>query len=77
MECFIFSSPEEDLFSVKIPPHTLEALQLAFPSHTIPRMRLARLVVQEAIRSGVPSVELLPDSPLYKIVQSQLSKSFS
>ncbi len=77
MECFIFSSSEGDLFSVKIPPHTFVALQEDFPSNTIPRMRLARLVVQQAVSSGFPSVELLPETPLYKTVQSQLSESFS
>src|SRR5690606_32451623 len=32
IECFIFSSPDGDLFSVKIPPVTFTALQEAFPS---------------------------------------------
>ncbi len=77
MECFIFSSPEGDLFSVKIPPHTYETLQEDFPSNTVPRMRLARLVVQQAVSLGFPSVELLPETPLYTAVQSQLTESFS
>ncbi len=77
MDCFIFSSPEGDLFSVKIPPHTYVALQEDFPSNSVPRMRLARMVIQQAVLSGYPSVELLPETPLYKTVQSQLSESSS
>jgi len=75
VECFIFSSPEGDPISVKIPPTTFAALQQAFPSEAIPHMRLARLAVQQAINLGLfPSVELLPDTPLYESVQSQLKK---
>ena len=76
VDYFIFSSPDGDPFTVKIPPTTFATLQEVFPSHTIPRMRLARLVVQQAIHLGLPSVELLPGTPLYKTVQSQLSESF-
>ncbi len=74
VECFIFSSPEGDPISVKIPPTTFAALQQAVPSESIPRMRLARLAVQQAINLGFPSVELFPDTPLYESVQSQLKK---
>ena len=76
VECFIFSSPEGDTFSVKIPLETFETLQKSLSSHTIPHMRIARLVVHEAIRFGLPSVELLPGTPLYKTVESQLSELF-
>jgi hypothetical protein len=76
-EYFIFSSPEGDPFLVKIPPTTFATLQEVFPTHTIPRMRLARLVVQQAIHLGLPSVELFPGTPLYETIQSQLSESFS
>ena len=75
VECFIFSSPEGDPLSVNIPQSTFAALQQAFPSEAIPRMRLARLAVQEAIHLGLPSVELLPGTPLYEAVQFQLKKS--
>ena len=77
VDCFIFCSPEGDQFSVQVPPATFETLQGAFPSDPIPRMRVARLVVQEAIRLGLPDVELLPGTPLYEAVQSQVSKLFS
>lgn len=77
VECFIFSSPEGDPLSVNIPQSTFAALQQAFPSEAIPRMRLARLAVQQAISLGLPSVELLPDTPLYESVQSQLKNSIS
>ncbi len=76
VECFIFSSPEGDTFPVKIPAETFVMLQEAFPSHSLPRMRIARLTVQQAIHSGLPSVELIPGTPLYSKVQSQLSESF-
>ena len=76
MECFIFSSSEGDTFSVKIPLETFEALQKNLSSDTIPHMRIARLVVYEAIRFGLPSVELLPGTPLYKTVKSQLTELF-
>ncbi len=77
VECFIFSSSEGDTFSVKLSPTTFTALQKAFPSETLPRMRIARIVVQQAIKLGFPSVDLLPGTPLYKAVRSQLSESFS
>ena len=76
VECFIFSSSEGDTFSIKIPLETFQALQKSLSSHTIPHMRIARLVVHEAIRFGFPSVELLPGTPLYKTVESELSESF-
>ena len=75
IECFIFASPEGDLFSVKIPPVTFSALQEALPSQTIPRMRVARAAVQQAIAFGLPGVELLPGSQIYEMVKSQLSGS--
>lgn len=75
VECFIFSSAEGDPFSVKIPLATFAALQEALPSETIPRMRIARLAVQQAISLGFPSVELLPGTPLYVTVLSQVSGS--
>jgi hypothetical protein len=75
VECFIFSSPEGDPFSVRIPLATFAALQEALPSETIPRMRIARLAVQQAIILGFPSVELLPGTPLYVTVLSQVSGS--
>ena len=77
VECFIFASPDGDQFLVKIPPTTFAALQEATPSQTHPRMRIARLVVQQAMDLGFPSVELLPGTPLYKTLQSQLSELFS
>ncbi len=75
IECFIFSSPDGDLFSVRIPPATFIALQEALPSQTIPRMRVARLAVQHAIAFGVPGVELLPGNNIYESVKSQLAGS--
>jgi hypothetical protein len=75
IECFIFASPDGDLFSVKIPPVTFTALQEALPSQTIPRMRVARLAVQQAIACGLPGIELLPGSEIYETVKSQLSVS--
>jgi len=75
IECFIFSSPDGDLFSVRIPPGTFIALQEALPSQAIPRMRVARMAVQEAIGSGLPGIELLPGSKIYESVKSQLSGS--
>ena len=77
VECFIFSSSEGDTFSVKIPPTTFTSLQEAFPAYTLPRMRIARMVVQEAIRLGLPSVDLLAGTPLYKTIQAQLSQSLT
>ena len=74
-ECFIFSSPEGDPLSVNIPQSTFAALKQAFPSKAMPRILLARLAVQQAINLGLPSVELLPDTPLYESVQLQLSHS--
>ena len=76
VEWFIFSSSEGDTFTVKIPPSTFATLQEAFPSRTLPRMRIARLVILQAIHLGLLSVELLPETPLYQTVQSQASKSF-
>jgi hypothetical protein len=76
VECYIFSSSEGDTFSVKIPIETFKALEKGLSSDTIPHMRIARLVIQQAIQSGLPSVELLPETPLYKKVQSELSGSF-
>jgi hypothetical protein len=75
IECFIFSSPDGDLFAVKIPPVTFITLQEALPSQTIPRMRVARLAVQQAILSGTPEIELLPGSKIYESVKLQLSGS--
>lgn len=75
MECFIFASPDGDLFPVKIPPGTFTAFQEAFPSQLIPRMRIARLAVQQAIIYGLPGVELLPESPIYDMIKSQLAES--
>jgi hypothetical protein len=75
VECFIFASPEGDPFLVKIPPATFAALQEAFPSIAIPRMRIARLAAQQAIHLDLPSVELLTGTPLFETVQSQLSES--
>ncbi|GJL58785.1 MAG: hypothetical protein NPIRA03_16420 [Nitrospirales bacterium] len=75
IECFIFSSPDGDLFSVRIPPATFIALQEALPSQTIPRMRVARLAMQQAIVFGVPGVELLPGNNIYESVKSQLAGS--
>ena len=76
LECFIFSSPEGDPFSVQISPATFETLQEEFPSNTLPRMRIARLVVQQAIELGLPSVELLPGTQLYKTVRLKIAESF-
>jgi hypothetical protein len=75
IECFIFSSPDGDLFSVKIPPVTFTALQEALPSQAIPRMRVARIAVQQAIAMGLPGIELLPGNQIYETVKSQLSGS--
>ena len=77
VECFIFSSPEGDPLSVNIHQATFVALQEDFPSQVIPRMRLARLAVQQAIHLGLPSVELLPGTPLYEAVQLQLKKTIT
>ena len=76
LECFIFSSPDGDPFLVKIPPKTFGSLQEAFPSEVIPRMRVARLVVEQAIQLGLPTLELLPATPLYETIQSQIAESF-
>lgn len=73
IECFIFSSPDGDLFSVKIPPATFTALQEALPSQSIPRMRVARIAVEQAIAFGLPGIELLPGSEIYETVKSRLS----
>jgi hypothetical protein len=75
IECFIFASPEGDLFSVRIPPVTFAALQEDLPALTIPRMRVARMTVQQAIICGLPGIELLPGSPIYEKVKSQLSEA--
>ncbi len=75
IECFIFASPDGDLFSVKIPPGTFTSLQEALPAQVIPRMRVARIAVQEAIARGLPGIELLPGSPIYERVKSQLAGS--
>ena len=72
-ECYIFASPDGDLFSVKIPPATFVALQEAFPSQTLPRMRVARFAVEQALSSDRPEVELLPGNPLFEGVKSKLS----
>jgi hypothetical protein len=77
VECFIFSSSEGDPLSVNIPQSTFAALHQAFPSQSIPRMRLARIAVEQAINLGLPSVELLPGTPLYESVQLQLSHSIN
>lgn len=71
-ECFIFSSPEGDLFSVKIPPATFAALQETFPSQTLPRMRIARIAVEQALSAGLPELELVPAGSIYEAVQSKL-----
>lgn len=76
-EWFIFSSSDDDTFSVKIPLSTFATLQEAFPSRTLPRMRIARLVLLQAIHLGLLSVELLPETPLYQTIQSQVSQSFA
>lgn len=76
VECFIFSSPEGDPFSVKISPSTFATLQDEFPSNPIPRMRIASLAVQQAIGLGLPSVELLPGTPLYETLRLQVAESF-
>ena len=73
-ECFVFSSSEGDTFSVNIPPETFATLQEAFPLQTLPRMRIARLVIQEAVQLGKLNVQLLPGTPLYKTLHSQLSQ---
>lgn len=73
IECFVFASPEGDLFSVKIPPATFTSLQEAIPSKPIPRMRIARIAVQQAIAFGLPGIELLPGSQIYEAVKLQLS----
>ena len=71
-ECFVFSSPEGDLFSIKIPPATFVALQEAFPSQSLPRMRVARIAVEQALSSGLPEMELIPSGSLYESVKSKL-----
>jgi hypothetical protein len=76
MECFIFSSPEGDPFSVKISPSTFATLQDEFPSNPIPRMRVARLIVQQAIGLGLPCVELIPGTPLYETLLLKIAESF-
>jgi len=76
MECFVFSSPEGDPFSVRISPSTFATLQDEFPSNPIPRMRVARLAVQLAIGEGLPSLELLPETPLYEALRSKVTDSF-
>ena len=76
MECFVFSSPEGDPFSVKISPSTFATLQDEFPSNPIPRMRVARLAVQLAIVEGLPSLELLPGTPVYETLRLKVADSF-
>ncbi len=76
VECFVFSSPEGDPFSVKISPSTFATLQDEFPSNPIPRMRVARLTVQLAIDAGLPSLELLPETPVYETLRVKLADSF-
>jgi hypothetical protein len=75
IECFIFASPEGDLFNVRIPPATFTALQEALPSQTIPRMRVARIALQHAISFGLPGIDLLPDSQIFESVKSHLVKT--
>ena len=75
-EYFIFSSPEGDTFSVRISPATFATLQEAFPTTILPPLRIANLVVHEAIRLGFPSVEFLPGTQLYQTIHSQISESF-
>ena len=69
LECFIFSSPEGDPFSVKISSETFASLQNEYHRNPLPRMRIAHLVIQQAIHAGLPSVELRPETPLYKTVR--------
>jgi len=71
-ECFIFSSPEGDLFSVKIPQATFTALQEGFPTQALPPMRVARITVEQALSAEMPEVELLPSGPLFEVVKSKL-----
>ena len=71
-ECFVFSSPEGDLFSVNIPPATFAALQETFPSQSLPRMRIARIAVEQALSAGLPELELLPAGTIYESVQTKL-----
>ncbi len=72
IDCYLFSSSEGDVFSVKIPPSTFNALQKAFPYQTFPRLRIARLAVEEAIAHGVPECELVPDSTIFEHVRNHL-----
>lgn len=74
-DCFIFSSPEGDLFSVKIPQATFTALQEAFPTQSLPRMRIARMAVQQALAEGFPEIELLAGGTVYDAVKSQITSS--
>ena len=71
-QCFVFSSPEGDLFSVSIPPATFAALQETFSSQSLPRMRIARIAVEQALSAGLPELELLPAGSIYESVQTKL-----
>lgn len=74
-DCYIFSSSEGDLFSVKIPAATFMALQELFPTQTLPRMRVASLTVQRALAEGFPESELLPGSSLYEAVKAKIASA--
>ena len=76
VECFVFSSPEGDTFSLNIPQDTFQELQKLPSAANMPKMRIARLAVETAIRFGYPSIELLPGTSLYQAVQSRVSDSF-
>jgi hypothetical protein len=74
-DCFVFSSPEGDLFSVKIPQATFSALQEAFPTQSVPRMRIARMAVLRALVEGFPEIELLVGGTVYNAVKAQIASS--
>ena len=72
IDCYLFSSSEGDLFSIKIPPATFHALHKAFPYQSFPQLRVARLAVEQAIHHGVPECELAPESIIFEQVRNQL-----
>ncbi len=71
-DCYLFSSSEGDLFSIKIPPDTFRVLQKALPFENLPRLRVARLAVENALALGMPECELTPDNSVFEHVRNQL-----
>lgn len=74
--CVQFVARTGDVFTVKIPSTTVQALQTEMKIKKLPELRLARLALEYMLDQGIPEIEVEVESAVFHIVRTRLAAGF-